>query len=103
MHIPGFTAESTLSRAGRRYRAVATTSTILGSNALTPALKNTEPTWIDCNDFPNNITCRECGITGPGSVVCCPDDYCAVIDRSRISETVRGLRAGMGNWSFQRN
>jgi hypothetical protein len=61
--------------------------------AVTPALGIFNPTdWIDCNQFPENITCKECGNTGPGSVVCCPDNNCVVIDRNpRISATNSAL------------
>ena len=79
MRIPGFTAETTLYGASRNYRAMGASPTALRSGALTLALDNDPKLgYIDCKDFPDNITCRECGNTGPDSVICCPNDHCIV-------------------------
>lgn len=86
MSIPGFTAEATLYMARRNYRATATAPIVSGVGELTPATrKNGKLEWIDCNGFPENNYCRECGNTGPQSFVCCPDGYCVVIDKTPLT------------------
>ncbi|NOT83572.1 MAG: hypothetical protein HOP02_02085 [Methylococcaceae bacterium] len=86
MNMPGFTAEASLHTANRNYRAIAATFTALRAGALTLATrKNGKLEWIDCNDFPANNFCRECGNTGPDAAICCPDDYCAVIDKNPLA------------------
>ena len=85
MNMPGFTAEASLYMANRNYRAIAVTPTALGEGALTLATrKDGNLEWIDCNDFPANNFCRECGNTGPDAAICCPDDYCVVIDKTPV-------------------
>jgi hypothetical protein len=89
--LPGFTAEAGIRNSIGHYRAVAATTT--DRPELTPALRiGPEPDWVDCKEFPNNITCQECGNTGPGSVRCCRNANCAVID-SRPVLTYRGAPA----------
>jgi hypothetical protein len=79
--IPGFTAEAALYKGTRNYRTMAVVPAVSG--VLMPATaRDGKLEWIDCDDFPNNQVCRECGNTGPGSAVCCPDDYCVVIDKT---------------------
>jgi hypothetical protein len=95
--MPGFTAEASLNRASRNYSGMAAIPTILGIGALTLALDNDpELGYIDCNDFPNNITCRECGNTGPGSVICCPNDYCIVNNPPEARGRNWGLLGSVG-------
>lgn len=89
--IPGFTAEATLYAAGRTYRSTAGSATA-GANALSPARAiAAEPDWIDCNEFPANNWCRECGNTGPDAAVCCPNDYCVVIDKTPFDPPKRNV------------
>jgi hypothetical protein len=83
--IPGFTAETALHTGWRNYRAKAASDAGVRVGALTTATrKNGKLEWIDCNGFPENNYCRECGNTGALSITCCPDDYCAVIDKTPI-------------------
>lgn len=84
--LPGFTAEAALhSGRGRGYRAGPAPSPVAGAGTLMAATaKGGKLEWIDCNGFPDNITCQQCGNSGPGSVNCCPDDYCVVIDRAPV-------------------
>jgi hypothetical protein len=101
LRMPGFTAEAALYTAGRNYRttggtSTGGTSTAPGANPLTPATrKNGTLEWIDCNDFPANNWCRECGNTGPDAAVCCPDDYCVVIDKTPFEPPTRGRWSDM--------
>jgi hypothetical protein len=89
--IPGFTADAALYRTSGTYRTMAATPIVLAEHALTLATaKDGNLEWIDCRDFPSNIICRECGNTGPDSAVCCPDGFCAVIDKTPFT--------GGGNW-----
>jgi hypothetical protein len=84
IRVPGFTAEASLCTANRNYRAMAATRTVLRVGALTLATKKDgKLEWIDCNDFPANNFCRECG--NPDGLVCCPDDYCVVIDKTHLT------------------
>jgi hypothetical protein len=96
--MPGFTAEATLYTAARGYRAIATAPDDLRADTLTLATaKNGNLEWIDCNDFPANSYCRECGNTGPDSAICCPDGYCVVIDKTpRAGGTIWGLHVTAG-------
>ena len=83
LHVPGFTADRSLPRSGNGYVAKASFGRRSQTLTVTPAtMKNGTLEWIDCNGFPEGSYCRECGATGPGSVVCCPDDYCVVIDKT---------------------
>jgi hypothetical protein len=83
MRIPGFTAESTLNRARRSYRALAASRADLKPDALTLSADNDEDLgWVDCNDLINNLYCKECGNSGEGSITCCSKPRCVVIDRA---------------------
>jgi len=94
MNMPGFTAETSLYPANRNYRATAAAPAGPVAGTLTLAtMKDGKLEWIDCNDFPANNYCRECGNTGPDSAVCCPDDYCVVIDKKP--------HAGGGSWGLR--
>ena len=85
MRMPGFTAETALHAASRKYRAGHAHSTAFRASHLTPATaKDGKLEWIDCRDFPDGLYCRECGNSGPGSVVCCPDDFCAIIHKRAV-------------------
>jgi len=90
MNMPGFTAEAAIRNPIRHYNAVAVTA--FGRSRLIPALQiEQEPDWVDCNE-PFAYYCIECGGTGPGSIRCCRNDYCAVIDR-RFSTASTGWAA----------
>jgi hypothetical protein len=80
MSMPGFTATASLYRtSGHHYRNAAPEDVSRAS--LIPALRiGHGPGWVDCNE-PFAYYCIECGGTGPGSIRCCPDDNCFVIDR----------------------
>ena len=81
MNMPQFTAEASLNQTRGRYRVTALTTAVVGRGATEPALQiRGEPDWVDCNE-PFAYLCQECGGTGPGSIRCCRNDYCAVIDR----------------------
>jgi len=55
---------------------------------------------IDCNTFPENNFCRECGNTGPDAAVCCPDDYCSIIDkRDPFTGDKDWWRRSVGLWN----
>jgi hypothetical protein len=87
MNTPGFTAEAAVRNPIRHYSAVAIRA--FGGSRLIPALQiGQEPDWVDCNE-PFAYYCIECGSTGPGSIRCCRNDYCAVIDR-RLSSAYTG-------------
>ncbi len=86
INLPGFTAENSIYKGSSNYRAMAASHTVSGAGILTPATrKNGTLEWIDCNDFPANNWCRECGNTGPDAAICCPDDYCVIIDKTPSS------------------
>lgn len=84
--FPGFTAESTIHKGRTIYRFSVATPHLGHSSMVAPAAQRSsgDLKWIDCNDFPDNNYCRECGNSGPDAAVCCPDDYCVVIDKRRI-------------------
>jgi hypothetical protein len=102
--MPGFTAETSLYRGNRNYCAIAVTATVPEAGTLTPATrKNGKLEWIDCNDFPANNWCRECGNTGPDAAICCPDDYCVIIDKTPLTGGKnRGLFGIADRTSFAR-
>lgn len=80
-NLPGFTAVASLYRTSERYCAVAAATDAMTAGASMPALQvGAEPDWVDCNE-PFAYLCQECGGTGPGSIRCCRNDNCAVIDR----------------------
>lgn len=91
--MPGYTGEATLRHRTRgNYRSWVARADISEATSLTFATaKDGRLEWIDCNDFPEGSYCRECGNAGPDSVVCCPDDYCAIIDKRGL---VRGTQFG---------
>ena len=74
MSAPGFTAEASLYLTKRSYRAVSAMPDAIGAADLKLALfidpTNPKPD-VDCNTFPDGITCNECGATGPGTFDCC--------------------------------
>lgn len=84
MNIPGFTAEASLYKTSGHYRIAGTpnslaalTLALIGSISVVPD--------VDCTDFPDNQTCRECGPWG--TLDCCelrrpPDDICIIKERS---------------------
>ncbi|WP_155920516.1 hypothetical protein [Methylobacter luteus] len=90
MNMPGFTAEASLHKTNDHYRSIAGTFDTLAVAALAPALlfrRNTNPAPdidVDCNTFPDNITCNECNSYGPGTLDCCnlrrPGDICIIKD-----------------------
>jgi hypothetical protein len=81
MNMPRFTAEASIYETRGRYRVMAVAAGVMSGAATTPALQvRGEPDWVDCNE-PFAYLCQECGGTGPGSIRCCRNDYCAVIDR----------------------
>ena len=104
LRVPGFTAEAALHASSRTYRSLGGAHTTLGAGALTPATaKDGKLEWIDCNDFPANNFCRECGNTGPDAAVCCRDDYCVVIDKTpRVGGRHWGSRFTAGRMSLAR-
>lgn len=82
-NTPGFTADRSLPRSSRSFAGRAGFARSLHGFDVTPAtMKDGKLEWIDCNGFPEGSYCKECGATGPGSAVCCPDDYCVVIDKT---------------------
>ncbi len=87
-NIPGFTAERSLTPSRTRYRSAAGLGAP-GAGGVIPAADNkpTVEAFIDCQAFPENITCRECGNTGEDSLDCCqlqgmqnPGDSCLVLN-----------------------
>ena len=80
MKMPRFTAEASLYETRASYRMLAGATGVGGTGLTAPALQVREPDWVDCNE-PFAYLCQECGGTGPGSIRCCRNDYCAVIDR----------------------
>jgi hypothetical protein len=81
--MPGFTAEVAVCRTIGQYRVMAAAAAAM--EAVMPALQvggGPGYQWIDCNHFPENMVCRECGYTGPESIQCCTNpDNCIVIDQ----------------------
>ena len=88
--MPGFTAEASLHKVSRRYRATADTSSALAAGLLMLALDNRSfntQASVDCKTFPDNVTCHECNSTGPGTFDCCelggmrhPGDSCIIVN-----------------------
>jgi len=88
--LPGFTAEAAVRRLIAFYRATAASKSAAGG--LVAALPiGVEPDWLDCNQWPEGDYCIECGSTGPGSLRCCRNDYCVVIDRRLWWAGARGF------------
>ncbi len=80
MSMPGFTAAASLYRTSTQdYGRAAAEDASRAS--LIPALRIGEgPGSVNCND-PFAYYCLECGGTGPGTIRCCPNDDCIIIDR----------------------
>ena len=84
MNMPGFITDSALYNTSSHYRAMAGTPE--AAAAVTFALDTaTDGTPIvDCNTFPDSITCHECNSTGPGTFECCqlghPTGGCIVLN-----------------------
>jgi hypothetical protein len=79
--LPQFTATHALAPAVRQYRVANDRPLPMGVHAALINRSDDDLEWVDCKTFPNNITCQECGNSGPGSVRCCRrDDACVVID-----------------------
>ena len=73
MSMPGFNAEASVYKTRGHYRTTAGSLRAKSSAALTLAMDTStfRETIIDCKDFPDNITCRECNNSGPGTLDCC--------------------------------
>ncbi len=73
MKMPGFTAESSLYKTSGHYRALAGTPAALDTTALRLAMKKgtVQKNIVDCNTFPDSISCHECNSFGPGTFDCC--------------------------------
>ncbi len=102
MKIPAFTAEASLYKRSRRYRATMLTSGQIAAGTLTSALmvETGKPVPdVDCTKFPDNQGCSECNSTNP--INCCkayriPPEKCVVKKPSRVQSfpTVRGRSGG---------
>jgi hypothetical protein len=89
MNMPGFTGETSLYKTSGHYRAMAGTPNVLVAGALTLALLRARrmsggsDVDVDCTDFPDDLTCRECGPWG--ELDCCalkrPNDICIIQER----------------------
>jgi hypothetical protein len=90
MRTPGFTAAASLRESSYRHWAGAVAGGTTSEATLLAAL-GAELDWVDCNE-PFAYYCMECGGTGPGSVRCCRNDLCVVIDRRWSSAMVSGWR-----------
>lgn len=84
-NLPGFNAESSLSRTRANYNAISGTTGGLPAAAVVLA-RATEAS-VDCGTFPDNITCNECNSSGPGTFNCCelkgmrhPGDSCIILN-----------------------
>lgn len=85
VRMPGYTAEAALNARRRTYRASTHFADVPHPGGVAPAvILRPEEDVIDCNDFPNNQTCKECGNSGPGSVVCCPTGKCVIRPKPRL-------------------
>jgi hypothetical protein len=97
MSSPGFTAEASLYDTTRHYRATARTAAGADLN-LALFIDPTHPVAdVDCNTFPDGITCNECGATGPGTFNCCAlarkGSDCVVVPYKPSS--LSGISAGL--------
>ncbi|MEQ1531908.1 MAG: hypothetical protein ABL925_21580 [Methylococcales bacterium] len=73
LSIPGFTADASLNNK-RCYSMSTVFNRQDASVNIQPALDNAPPRklgYIDCKEFPHNITCNECNAFGSGTINCC--------------------------------
>ncbi len=81
MSVPGFAAEAAISKQTEFYYSE-TRSHLIEDRAVMPAAQRSsgdDMDWVDCKDFPNNITCLECGIGPPWGLRCCRDENKCVV------------------------
>ena len=103
MKLPGFTAETVLNDRAANYRANAAASVMPNAGHLTLALDNDPKLgYIDCKEYPNNVSCRECGATGPDSAICCPNNYCIINNPPEERGHKFDFRSVVGKGAFLR-
>jgi hypothetical protein len=97
MNLPGFTGEASVYKTSRHYRAMPESPIVTAALTLALYAQVDGPQGsrarsamsidadIDCTDFPDNQTCRECGPWG--TLDCCalrrgPNDFCIIRELS---------------------